>query len=117
MGCVSLPFVVSGVILKTRKKGGEAMAGQDQKRCTLPEGGRGLSPGKQLCSWEIIVSCRVDLLGEVDGGIPLATVKGAFGEVGRGARGVEEVEEVEGRPVLQFMSRVQLECPGVPARA
>jgi hypothetical protein len=47
----------------------------------------------------------------------LATVRGAFGEAGGSARGVEEVDEVEGRPVLQFMSRVQLECPGVPARA
>ena len=45
-----------------------------------------------------MVSCCVDLLGEVDGGIPLATVTGAFAEEGGGARGVEEVDEV-GAPV------------------
>jgi hypothetical protein len=56
------------------------MAGQDQKRCTLPEGGCGLSLGKRLCFCSLgnMVSCRVDLLGEVDGGIPLATVWGGF---------------------------------------
>ena len=40
---------------------------------------------------------------------------GTFSEAGGGARSVEEVDEVEGRPVLQFTNRVQLqlECPGV----
>jgi hypothetical protein len=50
--------------------------------------------------WEIMVSCRVDILGDVKGGIPLATVRGSFREAGGGARGVEEVEEVEGRPIF-----------------
>ena len=45
-------------------------------------------------------SCCVDLLGQADGGIPLAMVTGAFAEAeeGGGARGVEEVDEV-GAPV------------------
>ena len=43
-------------------------------------------------------SCCVDLLGQADGGIPLAMVTGAFAEEGGGARGVEEVDKV-GAPV------------------
>ena len=64
-------------------------------------------------------SCRVDL-GEVDGNILLATVGGAFSKAGEvlGVLTVEEVDEVEGRPVLQFMSRVRGpgECVGMMSR-
>lgn len=52
----------------------------------------------------VLGSYRVDP-SEFDGGIPLATVMGAFPEAGAGARYVEEVEEVEasgfhGRPEI-----------------